>query len=57
MLRINRMLTILLLVALLLSACQPIQPVVIEQAPASKLDGPTINQIETLVKGIMDAKE
>ena len=57
MLRINRMLTILLLVALLLSACQPIQPVVIEQAPASKLDGPTINQIETLVKGIMDAKQ
>lgn len=52
MLRIKCLLTIMLLASLILSACQPIQPVAPEQTPV--LDSSTINQIESMVKTIMD---
>ena len=48
MLGINRLLTILVLTMLLLSACQPIQPVA--SVPASKLDNVTVAKIEGIVQ-------
>ena len=58
MLRVNRLLTILLLVALILGACQPIQPAApglepVTQVPMLALDVATVAKIETLVKEIM----
>ncbi|MFN8446165.1 MAG: serine hydrolase domain-containing protein [Caldilineaceae bacterium] len=57
MLHIHRLLTTLLLTALLLSACQPIQPVVIKHSPVSQLDSSTMNQIDTLVKTVLDKNQ
>ena len=53
MLGTNRLLTILVLTMLLLSACQPIHPVA--SVPASKLDNVTVAKIEGIVqKAMMD---
>lgn len=51
MLRINRMFTMLLLVALILGACQPIQPVT--SMPANKLDDVTVAKIEGIIQKAM----
>ena len=51
MVRINRLFTLLLLVALILSACQPIQPVT--SVPTSKLDEATVAKIEAIVTKAM----
>ena len=51
MIRINRLFTILLLVALIFSACQPIQPVTSIQV--SKLDDATITKIDNIVAQAM----
>jgi len=60
MLRINRVFTILILVALILSACQPIQPVVPGQETtdiaaklATALDDATVAKIEGIIQKAM----
>jgi CubicO group peptidase (beta-lactamase class C family) len=56
MVRKNRLFTLLLLAALILSACQPIQPVTPAQAPAAAapaLDEATAAQIDRLVAEMM----
>lgn len=51
MVRLNRLFTMLLLAALILGACQPIQPVT--SMPASKLDDATVAKIEAIVAKAM----
>ncbi|MCE7985204.1 MAG: class A beta-lactamase-related serine hydrolase [Caldilinea sp. CFX5] len=61
MLPINRLLTILLLVALIFSACQPIQPIIEQESAAqvlvAKLDAATVAKIEALVEKIMQENQ